>query len=158
MANETQITLVGNLVEDVNLRFTPSGKAVANLRLASTLRVYDRQSGQWKDGDTLYMTCSIWGVPAENAADSLRKGNRVVVVGSLHQHEWQDSEGNRHTSFEVRADEIAVSLRSVTVTIRKRDQSGWGANHSSDYDDAAAGHRRPTNDPWASHSDEAVPF
>src|ERR671925_1761152 len=119
MAGETVITLVGNLVDDPELRFTPSGAAVSNFRLASTPRTYDRQSGEWKDGETLFLTCNVWRQAAENVAESLQRGMRVVVQGRLKQRSYETREGERRTVYEVEVDEVGPSLRNATAKVTK---------------------------------------
>ena len=126
MAGETVITLVGNLVDDPELRFTPSGAAVANFRLASTPRIYDRQSGDFKDGESLFLTCSVWRQAAENVAESLQKGMRVIVQGRLKQRSYETREGEKRTVFEVDVDEVGPSLRSATAKVAKVQRSGSG--------------------------------
>jgi single-strand DNA-binding protein len=126
MAGETVITLVGNLVDDPELRFTPSGAAVANFRLASTPRIYDRQSGDFKDGESLFLTCSVWRQAAENVAESLQKGMRVIVQGRLKQRSYETREGEKRTVFEVDVDEVGPSLRSATAKVAKVQRSGGG--------------------------------
>jgi single-strand DNA-binding protein len=126
MAGETVITLVGNLVDDPELRFTPSGAAVANFRLASTPRTYDRQSGEWKDGETLFLTCSVWRQAAENVAESLTRGTRVVVQGRLKSRSYETREGERRTVFEVDVDEVGPSLRSATAKVTRTSRSQGG--------------------------------
>ena len=127
MAGETVITLVGNLVEDPQLRFTPNGAAVANFRVASTPRTYDRQSGEWKDGESLFITCNVWRQAAENVAESLTKGMRVIVSGRLKQRSYETREGEKRTVFELEAEEVGPSLKnaSAKVTRVSRD-SGFG--------------------------------
>jgi single-strand DNA-binding protein len=130
MAGDTVITLVGNLVDDPELRFTPSGAAVANFRLASTPRTYDRQSGEWKDGETLFLTCNVWRQAAENVAESLQRGMRVVVQGRLKQRSYETREGERRTVYEVEVDEVGPSLRNATAKVTKttRSQGGFGGD------------------------------
>jgi single-strand DNA-binding protein len=130
MAGDTVITLVGNLVDDPELRFTPSGAAVANFRLASTPRTYDRQSGEWKDGETLFLTCNVWRQAAENVAESLQRGTRVVVQGRLKSRSYETREGERRTVFEVEVDEVGPSLRNATAKVTKtsRAQGGFGGD------------------------------
>ena len=123
MAGETVITLVGNLVDDPELRFTPSGAAVANFRLASTPRTFDRQSGEWKDGETLFLTCNVWRQAAENVAESLQRGMRVIVQGRLKQRSYETREGEKRTVFEVEVDEVGPSLRSATAKVTKTTRS-----------------------------------
>jgi single-strand DNA-binding protein len=112
MAGETVITVVGNLVDDPELRFTPSGAAVAKFRVASTPRTFDRQTNEWKDGESLFLTCSVWRQAAENVAESLQKGMRVIVQGRLKQRSYETREGEKRTVFEVDVDEVGPSLRS----------------------------------------------
>ena len=115
MAGETPITLVGNLVDDPELRFTSSGVAVANFRVASTPRIYDKQAGEWRDGDSLFLSCSVWRQYAENVAESLTKGTRVIVTGRLKQRSYETQSGERRTVMEIEVDEIGPSLRSATA-------------------------------------------
>src|SRR5919109_1371490 len=126
-AGDTQITIVGNLVEDPNLRFTPSGQAVASFRIASTPRVYDRQSGEWKDGDSLFLTCNVWRQAAENCAESLQRGMRVIVQGRLKQRSYETREGERRTVYEVEVDEVGPSLRNASAKVTKTSRSGAGS-------------------------------
>ncbi len=112
MAGETVVTLVGNLVDDPELRFTPSGAAVANFTIASTPRTYDRQSGEWKDGESLFSECSVWRQAAENVAESLQRGMRVIVQGRLKSRSYDDREGKKRTVFEIDVDEVGPSLRT----------------------------------------------
>ena len=157
MAGETVITVVGNLVDDPELRFTPSGAAVANFRLASTPRTYDRQSGEWKDGDTLWLGCSVWRQAAENVAESLTKGTRVVVQGRLKSRQYETREGEKRTVFEIDVDEIGPSLKNATAKITKANRSaggssGWsndGGGNAAASGGASFG-SGPSNDPWAS--------
>jgi single-strand DNA-binding protein len=143
MAGETVITLVGNLVDDPELRFTPSGAAVANFRLASTPRVYDRQSGDFKDGESLFLTCSVWRQAAENVAESLQKGMRVIVQGRLKQRSYETREGEKRTVFEVDVDEVGPSLRSATAKVAKVQRGGGGGPS------AQSGGQSGGSDPWA---------
>lgn len=126
MAGETVVTLVGNLVDDPELRFTPSGAAVANFRVASTPRTYDRQSGEWKDGESLFLSCSVWRQAAENVAESLQRGMRVIVQGRLKSRSYDDREGQKRTVFEIDVDEVGPSLRSATAKVTKAMRSGPG--------------------------------
>ena len=112
---DTPITLIGNLVADPELRYTPSGAPVATMRVASTPRTYNREAGQWEDGEALFLTCNIWRQAAENAAQSLTKGTRVVVVGKLKQRNYQTKDGSQRTSYEIEAEEIAVSTKYAAV-------------------------------------------
>ena len=146
MAGETVITLVGNLVDDPELRFTPSGAAVANFRMASTPRTYDRQSGEWKDGESLFLTCSVWRQAAENVAESLQKGMRVIVQGRLKQRSYETREGEKRTVFEVDVDEVGPSLRSATAKVARTQRSGPGGGGGGG---GGQGGGQGGNDPWA---------
>ena len=133
MANDTQITVVGNLTADPELRFTQSGVAVASFTIASTPRTFDRQANEWKDGEALFMRCSIWRDAAENVASSLEKGARVVAQGRLKQRSFTDKEGNNRTSIELDVDEIGPSLKYATadVTKVKKGEGGKGGGKPS---------------------------
>ncbi|MFC0673516.1 single-stranded DNA-binding protein [Brachybacterium hainanense] len=126
MANDTVITIVGNLVADPELRWTQSGMAVANFTLASTPRTFDRQANEWKDGEALFLRCSIWRDAAENVAESLEKGARVIVQGRLKQRSYQDREGNQRTSIELDVEEVGPSLRYATARPQKVDRRQGG--------------------------------
>lgn len=137
-AGDTVITLVGNLVDDPELRFTPSGQAVAKFRVASTPRYRDQQSGEWKDGDSLFLTCNVWRQAAENAAESLQRGMRVIVSGRLKQRSYETKEGEKRTVFEVEVDDVGPSLRNATAKVNKTARGGPGAGGGA-----------PAEDPWA---------
>jgi single-strand DNA-binding protein len=141
MAGDTSITIAGNLVEDPQLRYTPTGQAVANFRIASTPRWQDRQSGEWKDGDSLFLTCNVWRQAAENVAESLQRGMRVLVQGRLRQRSYETKEGEKRTVYEVEVDEIGPSLRNASAKVTKSSRSTGAQGGSS----AAA----PADDPWA---------
>ncbi|WP_295660609.1 single-stranded DNA-binding protein [uncultured Nocardioides sp.] len=126
MAGETVITVVGNLVDDPELRFTPSGAAVANFRIASTPRTFDRQSNEWKDGDALFLSCSIWRQAAENVAESLQKGMRVVVQGRLKSRQYETREGEKRTVMEIDVDEVGPSLKYATAKVTRTTRQGGG--------------------------------
>ncbi|MCB1263305.1 MAG: single-stranded DNA-binding protein [Mycobacterium sp.] len=126
MAGDTTITVVGNLTADPELRFTPSGAAVANFTVASTPRIYDRQSGEWKDGEALFLRCNIWREAAENVAESLTRGSRVIVTGRLKQRSFETREGEKRTVVEVEVDEIGPSLRYATAKVNKAGRGGGG--------------------------------
>jgi single-strand DNA-binding protein len=126
MAGDTQITVVGNLVSDPELRYTPTGVAVANVRVASTPRTFDRQANEWKDGDSLFLTCNVWRQAAENVAESLQRGMRVVVMGRLHQRSYETREGEKRTVYEVEVDDVGPSLRSASAKVTKSNRSGGG--------------------------------
>ncbi len=126
VAGDTTITVVGNLTADPELRFTPSGAAVANFTVASTPRIYDRQSGEWKDGEALFLRCNIWREAAENVAESLTRGSRVILSGRLKQRSFETREGEKRTVVEVEVDEIGPSLRYATAKVNKASRSGGG--------------------------------
>jgi single-strand DNA-binding protein len=122
MSNETIITLTGNLIDAPELRFTAAGQAVASFRVASTPRSYDKNSGEWKDGDTLYLTCTIWRQAAENLAESaLEKGMRVIVQGRLKQRSYQTASGENRTVYEVDAEEVGPSLRNASAKVTRNE-------------------------------------
>jgi single-strand DNA-binding protein len=127
MAGETTITVIGNLTTDPELRYTPSGAAVANFGVANNPRTFDRQSGEWKDGETLFLRCNIWRQAAENVAESLTKGNRVIVVGRLKQRTFETREGESRTVVEIDVDEIGPSLRWATAEVKKATRSNGGS-------------------------------
>lgn len=121
---DTPITIVGNLVADPELRFTPSGAAVANFRIASTPRTFNRETNQWEDGEALFLTCNVWRQMAENVAESLSKGMRVIVTGRLKQRSYQTKEGEQRTVFEVEVDEAGPSLKYATATVNRNPREG----------------------------------
>ena len=139
MAGETLITVVGNLTDDPELRFTPSGAAVANFTVASTPRTFDRQSQEWKDGEALFLRCNVWRQAAENVAESLTRGSRVIVHGRLRQRGWETKEGEKRTSYEIEADEVGPSLRYATAKVNKVSRAAGGSGFGGGSDD-----------PWAS--------
>lgn len=126
MAGETNITLVGNLTDDPELKFTPSGAAVANFTVASTPRTFDRQTNEWKDGDALFIRCAAWRQLAENVAESLQKGQQVIVTGALKVRNYERQDGSRGTSVEMNVDEIGPSLRFATAKVTRVTRSGGG--------------------------------
>ena len=121
---ETSITVVGNLVADPELRFTPAGAAVANFRIASTPRRFNRQTSQWEDGEAMYLTCNVWRQAAENVAESLSKGMRVIVQGRLRQRSYESREGERRSIFEVEVDEVGPSLSFATAQVTRASRGG----------------------------------
>ena len=155
MAGETVITVVGNLVDDPELRFTPSGAAVANFRIASTPRTFDRQSNEWKDGDALFLSCSVWRQAAENVAESLQRGMRVVVQGRLKSRQYETREGEKRTVFEIDVEEVGPSLRSASAKVTKTTRSGGGSGYSGGggggYSGGGGGGQQSAtaDDPWA---------
>jgi single-strand DNA-binding protein len=157
MAGDTIITIVGNLTNDPELRFTPSGAAVANFTIASTPRTFDRQSNEWKDGETLFMRCSVWREAAENVAESLTRGTAVIAQGRLQSRSFETREGEKRTVVEMQVDEIGPSLRRATAKVTKAQRGGgggfgggsgssggWGGGGG-----ASQGGGQPVDDPWA---------
>ena len=125
-AGDTQITIVGNLVDDPELRYTPTGQAVAKFRVASTPRFRDNASGEWKDGDSLFLTCNVWRQAAENVAESLQRGMRVIVYGRLRQRSYETREGEKRTVYEVEVDDVGPSLRNASAKVTKSNRSSGG--------------------------------
>ncbi len=151
-AGDTQITLIGNLVNDPELRFTPSGAAVAKFTVASTPRYMDRTTNEWKDGDTLFLQCQIWRQAAENVAESLTRGMRVMVSGRLKQRSYETKEGEKRTVFEVEVDEVGPSLRNATAKVTKTTRQA-GSNSGSfpnQSGPSTGGAATSSDDPWAS--------
>src|SRR5262250_2376506 len=126
MAGDTTITIIGNLTDDPELRFTPSGAAVAKFRVASTPRFMDRQSGEWKDGEPLFLACTVWRQAAENVAESLVRGARVIVSGRLKQRSYETKEGEKRTVYEIEVDEVGPSLRNASAKVSKSSRSSGG--------------------------------
>src|SRR6478735_1884995 len=163
MAGETVITVVGNLVDDPELRFTPSGAAVAKFRVASTPRIFDRQTNEWKDGEGLFLTCSVWRQAAENVAESLQRGMRVVVQGRLKQRSYEDREGVKRTVYELDVEEVGPSLKNATAKVTKTTgrggqggQGGYGGGQQGggNWGGGPGGGQQggggaPADDPWA---------
>lgn len=149
--NEPFITVVGNVAGDVDLRYSPNGVAVANWSVASTPRDKDRNTGEYVDGETLWVRCTAFKSDAENAAESLVKGTRVMVTGRLRQESWTDKEDNKRTSMKLLVDEVAVSAKWAVVTARKADRSGGSSRPASS---------GPAADPWSTSADtdENIPF
>lgn len=187
MAGETQITLVGRLTADPELRFTPSGAAVANFTVASNARVFDRQANEWRDGDTMFLNCAVWRQAAENVAESLQKGMQVIVQGNLKSRSYETREGEKRTVFEVEVNEIGPSLRFATAKVTRTTGGGgqgggsWGGNQgggggytstpqndgqgggnaggwSSAPQGQGGGNRGGGVDPWAQAQSEEPPF
>jgi single-strand DNA-binding protein len=125
-AGDTPITVVGNLVADPELRFTASGQPVATFRVASTPRVRDNASGEWKDGDSLFLTCNVWRQAAENAAESLQRGMRVIVTGRLRQRNYETKEGEKRTVYEIEVDDVGPSLRNASAKVARANRTGGG--------------------------------
>jgi single-strand DNA-binding protein len=161
-AGDTVITIAGNLVDDPELRYTPTGQAVAKFRIASTPRFMDRQTNEWKDGESLFLSCNVWRQAAENVAESLQRGMRVIVQGRLKQRSYETKEGEKRTVYEVEVDEVGPSLRNASAKVTKSQRSsggyggggGGGGGNSGPaaqggYGGGSAG-GRPAEDPWAS--------
>ena len=147
-AGDTTITMIGNLVDDPELRFTPSGAAVAKFRVASTPRYLDKQTNEWKDGESLFLQCQIWRQAAENVAESLTKGMRVILSGRLKQRSYETKEGEKRTVFEVEVDEVGPSLRNATAKVTKTQRAGGTGGGFS----APAAADSFNDDPWAAAS------
>jgi len=164
MAGETLITVVGNLTADPELRFTPSGAPVANFTVASTPRTFDRASGEWKDGDAMFLNCAVWRQPAEHVAESLTKGMRVIVQGRLRSRSYETREGEKRTVFEVEVEEVGPSLRYATAKVTRTSSGNFGGGGSagggSSWGNNAGGSQERTAgaDPWASAQSEEPPF
>jgi single-strand DNA-binding protein len=175
MAGETPITLIGNLTADPELRFTPSGHAVAKFTVASTPRTFDRQTSEWRDGDTMFLNCEVWRQYAENVTESLQKGMRVIVSGRLKSRSYETSSGEKRTVFEVEVDEVGPALRSATAKVTKTSGGGQGgggggswqgssgnrssSNEGGGWGGQSAQQPRPAeNDPWASAQSDEPPF
>ena len=176
MAGETPITLIGNLTADPDLRFTPSGAAVASFTVASTPRTFDRQSNEWKDGEAMFLNCSVWRQAAENVAESLTKGMRVIVTGRLRSRSYETREGEKRTVFEVEVDEVGPSLRFATAKVSRGSSSsssggsgGGGWSHGGPQGAAQGGWSQPAQggsgdnrsggtDPWAQAQSDEPPF
>ena len=162
-AGDTQITIAGNLVDDPELRFTPAGQPVARFRVASTPRFRDNTSGEWKDGDSLFLTCNIWRQAAENVAESLTRGTRVIVSGRLRQRSYETKEGEKRTVYEVEVDDVGPSLRNASAKVNKvarsggdggygggqRPQGGQGGQGGQGVQGGQGGQGGGAADPWA---------
>jgi len=165
-AGDTQITIAGNLVDDPELRFTPAGQPVARFRVASTPRFRDNNTGEWKDGDSLFLTCNVWRQAAENVAESLTRGMRVIVSGRLRQRSYETKEGEKRTVYEVEVDDVGPSLRNASAKVNRvarsggdggygggqRGQGGSGGSRSGGGQGGYGGGGGGDADPWASDS------
>ena len=162
-AGDTQITIVGNLVADPELRFTPAGQPVATFRVASTPRIRDAASGEWKDGDSLFLTCNVWRQAAENVAESLQRGMRVIVSGRLRQRNYETKEGEKRTVYEVEVDDVGPSLRNASAKVTRANRSSGGFSGGQGAQGAQGGGNQGyggqgssgsgrAEDPWASDS------
>jgi len=159
-AGDTQITIIGNLVDDPQLRYTPTGQAVASFRVASTPRYMDRNTNEWKDGDSLFLSCNVWRQAAENVAESLQRGMRVIVSGRLRQRSYETQAGEKRTVYEVEVDEVGPSLRNASAKVNRSSRAG-GQGGSGGYGGGGGGGGgatggggggggRASDDPWAS--------
>ena len=166
-AGDTQITIAGNLVDDPELRFTPAGQPVARFRVASTPRFRDNSTGEWKDGDSLFLTCNVWRQAAENVAESLQRGMRVIVSGRLRQRSYETKEGEKRTVYEVEVDDVGPSLRNASAKVNKvarsgagdggygggqRGSGGSGGRPPGGQGNAGGGYGGGESDPWAPDS------
>jgi single-strand DNA-binding protein len=156
-AGDTQITITGNLVDDPELRFTPAGQPVARFRVASTPRFRDNNTGEWKDGDSLFLTCNVWRQAAENAAESLTRGMRVIVSGRLRQRSYETKEGEKRTVYEVEVDDVGPSLRNASAKVNRASRNGGGGGQRDQGGGRASGGQGGGSggsggdaDPWAS--------
>ena len=166
MAGETIITIVGNLTADPELRFTPSGAPVANFTVASTPRTFDRQANEWKDGDAMFLNCAVWRQAAENVAESLTKGMRVIVQGRLRSRTYETREGDKRTVFEVDVEEIGPALKYATAKVTRT--TGGGGNYGGGSSSGGSGsgwggsggssERSGGADPWAQAQTDEPPF
>ena len=149
MSGETVITVVGNLTDDPELRYTPSGAAVCKFRIASTPRFMDKQSQQWKDGDPLFLACSVWRDAAENVAGSLQRGARVIVQGRLRQRSYETREGEKRTVIELEVDEVGPSLKWASAKVQKMSRSSGGTSQSASSNSNSAPAGGSSDDPWS---------
>ncbi|WP_326561837.1 single-stranded DNA-binding protein [Micromonospora sp. NBC_01796] len=162
MAGDTTITVIGNLTDDPELRFTPSGAAVAKFRIASTPRFMDRATNEWKDGDPLFLACTVWRQAAEHVAESLQRGARVIVSGRLRQRSYETREGEKRTVIELEVDEIGPSLRYATAKVQKMSRSGgggggFGASGGGGGGGGQQGGGGNFDDPWATAAPSSSP-
>jgi single-strand DNA-binding protein len=133
--NDTIITVIGNLTDDPELRFTTSGAAVAKFRIASTPRFFDKATGEWKDGEALFLTCNVWRQTAEHVSESIKRGTRIIVTGRLRQRSYETREGEKRTVIELEVDEIGPSLRYATTSVKKMARSSANTGSSAVSDD-----------------------
>ena len=156
-AGDTNITIIGNLVNDPELRYTPTGQAVATFRVASTPRFMDRTTNEWKDGDSLFLSCNVWRQAAENVAESLQRGMRVIVTGRLKQRSYETREGEKRTVYEIEVDEVGPSLRNASAKVSRSSRSGGGSGFGGQSGQSGQGGQggygggagRANDDPWA---------
>lgn len=169
--NEPTTTLIGNLVDDPTLRYTPNGAAVCNFKVAQTPRTFDKQSNEWKDGEAIFMPCSIWREAAENVSESFKRGDRVIVTGRLKSRSYETKEGDKRTVIELEAEEVGASVKYATATIKRaekssgytghqRDDGSWTPNRESSFNSATGqgGFGQPGgDDPWAGQGGTSAP-
>ena len=161
MANDTIITVTGNLTSDPEMRFTPNGAAVANFTIASTPRKFDRQSNEFKDGETLFMRCSVWREAAENVAESLQRGTRVIAQGRLESRSYETKEGEKRTVMELAVDEVGPNLRRATAQVTKnapKNNNGGGGFPAPAGFNAEHQPTQAQSDPWVASNNQAAPF
>jgi single-strand DNA-binding protein len=156
MSGETVVCVVGNLVDDPELRFTPSGAAVSNFRIASTPRIFDRQSNEWRDGDPLFLSCSVWRQAAENVAESLTRGMRVIVQGRLKQRSYETRDGEKRTVVELDVDEVGPSLAFASAKVTKTSRQAGGGGGSRPQQ--GSGGSQAGGDPWSAPAGGADPW
>jgi single-strand DNA-binding protein len=152
-AGDTQITICGNIVADPELRYTATGQAVANFRIASTPRFLDKQTNEWKDGDSLFLTCNVWRQAAENVAESLQRGMRVIVTGRLKQRSYETREGEKRTVYEVEVDDCGPSMKNASAKVTKANRSGGSGGYGGGGGPAQGG-PGPAVDEWSTGSAE----
>ncbi|MFD5873736.1 single-stranded DNA-binding protein [Streptomyces sp. NPDC060322] len=156
MSGETTITMVGNVVADPELRFTPGGAAVANFRMANTPRKFNRQTNEWEDGEPLFLGVAVWRQQAEHVVESIKRGDRVIVVGRLTQRQYEATDGSKRSSYEIQAEEVAPSLLRATAAVTKQTGNGQGGQQPAQQAYGQQSHgqqqgygQQPQGDPWA---------
>ena len=156
-AGDITVTVIGNLTNDPELRFTPSGAAVASFTVASSSRVLDKTTNEWKDGATIFMSCSVWRQYAENVAESLTKGTRVIVSGRLKQRSYETREGEKRTVMELEVEDVGPALRFATAKVNRVQRQGGGFGEGGSGAGAGSFSSAPTDDPWASGAAGGAP-
>jgi single-strand DNA-binding protein len=156
-AGDTNITVIGNLVDDPQLRYTPTGQAVASFRVASTPRFLDRNTNEWKDGDALFLSCNVWRQAAENVAESLLRGMRVIVSGRLKQRSYETKEGEKRVVYEIEVDEVGPSLRYASAKVNRSSRATGGTAGQGGYGSSGGGRSAsaPSEDPWAAEQNDS---
>jgi len=160
-AGDTNITIIGNMVNDPELRYTPTGQAVATFRVASTPRFMDRTTNEWKDGESLFLSCNVWRQAAENVAESLTRGMRVIVSGRLKQRSYETKEGEKRTVYEIEVDEVGPSLRNASAKVTRSQRSGGGSGFGGPSGQSGQGGygggapARASDDPWAADASDS---